>query len=264
MRIAVFGNSHVGMLRAASTQDEFDHCTFAWMARHTPGTRDFEVRGTSIVDTTKGRLHAPGLEAHLDLAEFDAVVIAGNTIRVNDVARLIRSHFVPAWTGATKANQIMAAGKRSGKQLYPMTEVALHATLRALISDNLTFAWLSALHDAVDIPFFVVPPVFAREAVLSPDTERHEAFRSIADQDVFDHLAQAFRAAHLDVFSAFGRATVILQDERTITHGFFTKDAFSRGATGLDPAKAYAEDDMLHGNPEMGRLTLNEIVRNIG
>ena len=260
MKLAVLGNSHVGMLRAASLHPDYADHSFAWMARHTPETSNFRVDGTWMRDDTQRRVNAPGMATELDLAVFDAVIIAGNTVRVNDVARIARTHVVPAWVGMKRAEQMTGSRLLKRAQVDPITEAAFTAILRGHIQENMTWNWVSDLLASREIPIFVVPPVFAREAVLSPKVDKLPVFREIKDESVFPGMAAAFNTAHLDAFQMFGSVEVLLQDPGTVTKGFFTLEAFSNGATGLNTDRAYDSQDMTHGNQDMGRIVMDRII----
>ena len=263
MKIAVLGNSHVGMLRAASAMQDFSGCQFAWMARHTPETWNFIVQGTEIVDQTKRRTNAPGLETRIDLAEFDAVVFAGNTVRVHDVVRICRSHVVPSWIGLERARSELRGrwGKRPKRD--PLSEAALDATLCGRIRANPTYIWAAALRESLNIPMLVVPPPYIRERVRSPDAEAFPIYREVREPSAFPRMAQSFNAAHLSVFDEISSVSVLLQDAETVTGGYFTKETYAAGALSLDPSKPYASDDMTHGNAEYGRITLNRILHKL-
>lgn len=260
MKLAVLGNSHVGMIRAASELPEFSEHQFTWMARHTPETHNFRVEGMSITDHTQRRTNAPGIETRIDLSEFDAVVFAGNTIRVHDVVRISRSHVVPAWVGLDTAQAQLRTRWRKKPKHDPLSDGALKATLCSHIRSNPTYRWASELQSALDLPMVIIPPPYIREHVLSPDATKFEAYREVDDRSAFPNMARSFDAAHLDAFNDISSATVLLQQPETVTEGYFTREAYAAGALSLDPSKPYASDDMTHGNREFGRITLDRIL----
>lgn len=263
MKIAVLGNSHVSMLKAASTRPAFNDHTFTWMARHTPGSDAIEISGTTIVDQTRGRrrVMAPGLVSEMDVAEFDALVIAGNTILYREVALLCRTHFVTAWVGNRRANAIIASAARRKRTVHPMTEAAFRAVICSRIQGNFTYKWAARLHDVCEIPVFIVPPVFAREIAVSTPANQYEALKDMANLNVSDHLARVFNAAHADAFDELERVSVVHQAESTIIKDFFTKEAFAYGAVWLDDTKTYKKDDVVHGNADLGEVVLSEVIR---
>ena len=262
MRIATLGNSHVGMLKAASERPEFDGISFTWMVRQSDRSQNIQITGSEIVDTTTGQAQymGPGLAQTIDVSDFDAMILVGNTVLIRDVALLCRSHYVPAWFEPRRVKALIASGDSERRVLHPMTEMAFKAAICSAIQNDFTHAWATKLQHATNAPLFVVPPPYANAVALHPPAERFPALKQMDALAVSDQLAAAFDEAHGDAFAAFGNAYVVAQDRSSVTKGFFTAEAFARGAVRVDPTKPFRDNDVVHGNPDLGALILRKIV----
>lgn len=269
MKLAVIGNSHVGMIRAASEQSPFARHEFHWMAKAGQGSEQFDVDGSTVLTRDvqlRARLARLGMPDAVDLAACDAAIFVGNTVSAFDIAAVVRSHVVADWV-SDPHSRCITENLRSGLDgLHLISQAALSAHLQGIIRAGTTYRLLSALQLERPIPIHVVPQPFASEDVLQPEVEKHQVFRRIARLGIFTPMAKALRAAHQTVFGAEGlgkgASDVILhhQPADTIVQDLFTRRNFVRGSVRLHCQKAHTSGDVLHANAAYGARVLQQVL----
>lgn len=267
MKLAVIGNSHVGMIRAASRDPAFSEHEFHWMAKAGPGSDLFQVKGSRIF-TRNARLRTQlarlGMADTLDLAEFDAVVFVANTLSPFDLASVARSHVVADWLSGTDAHAWIDPANRAVDRPHFLSGAALMAHLAQVVRSATTHRLISGLSLAREIPIHVVPQPFPSETLLQPGTEKHPIFRKIARWNIFAPMADALRAAHEEAFSVPRIATVHHQPADTIAQGLFTSLPYARGSVRLHTEQTHGSSDVLHANATYGARILQTIVDKCG
>lgn len=259
MRIAVIGNSHTGMIRAASAENEFSDIDFTWMAQGGRGVDGLEVENGSIVardPALRRGLSKLNMPHKIDLSQYDGVAFVGNTSSAHDLAYISRKFVVSEWLDANLVNRILSNRSGTWREMNFLTENALLTTLIAMISERLTYRLINHIHPHSQIPIYVVPQPYPGIDVLDPRTEKYKVFKKIGPLKYFEVLSTCLTIAHKTAFSSFRGVKIIFQNPVTIRDGFFTKSIYSRGSMRVDMARTHEKADVLHANAKFGKLVL--------
>lgn len=264
MKLAIIGNSHVGMLRAASSEPAFSGVSFGWFANAGRGLEGAKVNGTRIIAKRKAlrnSLARMGLSEQLDVHDYDAAVFVGTTASAMNAAYVARGHVVAHWLNKEMRAQIVSSGaNRDGKDLQLVSEAAFVATLCDHIRAQLTYEFVADLRRATDRPLFIVPQPYWSDSVLLPHAAKYRVFRKVAPMGSFQGMSQALACAHDTVFSEFDGVTVLRQPAVSVSQHLFTKAEFSQGSVRLDLTRAHEEADMMHANAALGILYLGKVL----
>ena len=263
MKLAIVGNSHVGMLKAASDRAAYADVRFGWFANAGRGLQGVSVQGSRLVAGTKrlrANLQKLGLPDELDVDAYDATVLVGTTASALNAAYILRNHVVGRWLAPKTAASLLEREAVGGGVPQFLSEDGFVAALVDIIRANLTYEFVRELRRATQAPLVVLPQPFLSEMVLSPDAEKYKVFNRVQHLGVFAETARALSMAHVRAFEGFDAVHVLEPPEETIANGLFTQQKYTQGSVRLDQSRAHVAADMLHANAEYGALCLDNVV----
>jgi len=263
MKIAVIGNSHAGMLRAASLSEEFSAVDFDWLVKPGSGLERIVVEGCRLFandHSMQSYLLSMGMETEIDLREYDAAVFAGRTISTLDVAYISRDYVIVDWVDSDTVDGILMQVSNRWSNVQFITENAFSDTLLNMIKQGFTHQAVSVVSQYCATPVFVVPQPFLSQKVLLPEVKKHKVFRKISKLNCFPELAELLHRAHHAAFADFPNVTLLQQDNATIFNSLFSKDEYCRNSLRAATLEERVEEDYLHANGEFGKIVLEKIV----
>lgn len=249
MKICLIGDSHTAMLIAALREDSGgEHVTV--FAKPGLAKADMALEGTVLRADSRdmiGRLADLGTPTSLDLADFNAVVIAGLAPSGFAAVRLQQGHAVSGWPSGDKVVAASLAETPHTKARPLMTRAAYRAALLALCETSLA----TRIARAAPCPVTVIPQPFPSDALLD-QKDRYPVMQRVLVQGDGPALAEDLVAAHSAAFNALPRTTYLPQPSDTLSHGCLTQGAFMRAGPRLSGAASQDRDDVLHGNTALG------------
>ncbi|SMX35810.1 hypothetical protein [Maliponia aquimaris] len=260
MKILLIGNSHAAMLIAAHRADPRGE-TLTVFAK--PGLEaddivlDGPVLRAASPEMTE-RLVLLGTPPQVDLAQADAVVIAGLAPSVFAAVRLAQGHSVVGWPSGQAAMARALQPDVAAPKRPLMSRAAYRAALAALTETSLAARLLRGLRAVSDAPAVFVPQPYPSEAVLTTDG-KYPVFRRIAQGGDGGALAEDLAGAHAAVLGALPGVTVLSQPADTLRHGCLTAEGCMRAAPRLSDSSQQDVGDVLHGNAALGAQLLSGI-----
>lgn len=263
MKMAVIGNSHAGMLRAASAREEFSQIGFDWLVKPGKGLESIVTDGNRVFanDTAmRSYLQSLGMNSEIEMGKYDAAVFAGRTVSALDIAYIARDYVVADWIDPDIADNISMQTSDRWSKVQFITENALTDTLSTMITRCFTFQAVSGASQCCNTPMFVVPQPYLNQKIMLPGVKKHKVFRKISRLNCFPELAGCLQRAHQIAFSGLPNVTVIQQDEETVFDSLFSKDEYCRGSLRAATLEERVDEDYLHANAEFGEIVLKKIL----
>ncbi len=259
-RICIIGNSHAGMLAGALHMPDLGHVEATVFACPKFCKDHFELGGgllrsrSAELDKFLNRIDMPN---EVNLAEFDKIILVGQTASVYTAMAPLRTHLVAGWPGTGAAMSRNTSHAPLARPL--MSHAGYLATLCDKIEHNLTHELATGIRDITDAPIYVVPQPCLSVKVLAQRANNAEFSRIAGDGDG-PALIRALSLAHERSFASVSGTCVLAQPPETLAHGFLTTMEFSRDAVRYDGKSPRPEGDTLHASPALGRIFVNQIV----
>ncbi len=260
LRVLILGTSHCAALRAAAGADRHsDALTWRGMTLrfaaipndHAAAMRLQDGVLTAAGDTACRLLRRINGQDRFDLADVDAVAIAGGLMNSFAVARLYAD---ARWFPLPS---LVADGGVPPPGLPLISEAAAMAVLCGGVAEAPLYPVLCCLQGR---PVFVLQdPRVSQDATTGG--KKMARFRRIAESPDAADLSYHYDRAATGALGALAR--IILQPAATRAGGFFTDPRFRRGATRLGATADTPQppDDMLHGNADFGAVVLDDLAR---
>ncbi|WP_323770203.1 hypothetical protein [Antarctobacter sp.] len=253
MKLCLIGDSHAAMLIAAHRQDPANEVLTVF-AKPGLSDKDILLEGSLLHAASKDmreRTARMGTPDTLDLAKFDAVVVAGLAPSAFAAVRLQQTHSVSGWPSGAKAIAQALTDAPPKKARPLMTRAAYLAALTSLSETSLS----ARVAQAAPGPVAVVAQPFPSDALLDQDGT-YPIIRRVLRQRDGAALAADLIAAHRAGFDPLPRTTYLPQPADTLSHGCLTQAAFMRGGPRLSGGSGQDLDDVLHGNAALGARLL--------
>ena len=261
MKLCVIGNSHLGMLAAAYLEARPRNLQLTFWGKPKLQVTDFCLTGMELcaedpmLKTRLRSMHAPD---NLKLSDFDAIVFVAMTASMFTAARLLSTHRIFGWPEAERS---MRTNTGSGPFDYPLlTASALRSSLIAGIKDNVAYQVSEEIRQQSDLPIIFVEQPYPSERLLKIDG-RHKTLKRVQEFGQGRLLAKALNRALQEATGDLAQVSFIGQPQRTVVHGFLTRDRFTREAVRFDPQIKQHEQDILHTNIAFGHIVLRRIRR---
>ncbi|WP_417205236.1 hypothetical protein [Antarctobacter sp.] len=256
MKLCLIGDSHAAMLIAAHRQDPADEGLTVFAK---PGLSDEDIRLEGPLlhaasNDMRDRAARMGTPDTLNLAEFDAVVVAGLAPSAFAAVRLQQGHSVSGWPSGAKAVAQALSDAPPARARPLMTRAAYLAALTSLCETSLS----ARIARAAPGPVAVIPQPFPSDALQDQDGT-YPIIRRLLRQRDGAALAADLIAAHRAGFAPLPRTTYLPQPADTLSHGCLTLAAFMRGGPRLSGGSGQDGDDVLHGNAALGARLLTDL-----
>ncbi|SNS67459.1 hypothetical protein [Antarctobacter heliothermus] len=256
MKLCLIGDSHAAMLIAAHRQNPADDALTVFAK---PGlvAEDIALTGPllhAVSADMHARLAAMGTPDTLDLADFDAVVIAGLVPSAFAAVRLQQAHSVSGWPSGEISVAKALTDMPAAKTLPLMSRAAYVAALTALSQTSLA----ARIASAAPCPVIVVAQPFPSDALLDKDGT-YPIMRRLLRQGDGTALAADLITAHRAGLGALAGTTYLPQPADTLSHGCLTQAVFMRGGPRLSDGSRQDSDDVLHGNAALGARLLSDL-----
>lgn len=265
MRIALIGNSHAAMLIAAHRQDPRTE-TLTVFAKPSLQPGDCVLEGSvlrAVSADLRARLADLGTPERLDLAGYDAVVMAGMLPAAFAALRLAQGHSIAGWPSAAAVMARALQGAPARKDRPLMTRAAYGAALCALTQEALPVTLVAALRQVCDVPVVVVPQPLPSEALMdTPD--KYPIFRRLLREGDGAALAQDLEQAHRAGLGTLAGVRCLHQPQDTRRQGILTAADLMRAGPRLSAGTQQGQDDILHGNAALGTQMLALLRETLG
>lgn len=270
-RLCLVGNSHIGAYKRALNTLERELGDVAITMFGAPGSMfsDLRVEGGEIVtdeEDTAESLERTGGSRRIRLADFDAVVVIGGSVRLGVAASLLRSYRPPFLNPRLDAADRVETDRKFKRQLKEF-----YAGIPSvLVSDRLFDEILQSavgqananqlLHDlagvgAVSLGHVVTP--FPSSLFL--EARGKHALSRICQLGIGPLFADRY-------WQAVGRSLpgsvrVVRPPEDVLVDSLLTERSYSDGSLALgDEDGEHGEEDFLHMNESYGRIMLPRVV----
>jgi|GEM_PF-6687827 len=253
LRICLIGNSHVGMLKAASANQPVDLSVVA-----KPGLQreELEISGGLLTarhpDLVKF-MKRSGLPKTVSINDFDVIVFVAMNASAFSAVRMLQAH------NLCVTNDNVVKSERFKRRAY----ISSSAYQDALTEVNrLGLSWQIAqdIRQASNVPIIFVPQPQPSVSLID-DKTRFRGFHRMRElglgETIFDFQNRSFTAA----FSEFRNSRALTQPRWTLEDGFLTAVKFSRDATRLDGKSKQPEQDILHANALLGEVYWRRIFK---
>jgi hypothetical protein len=243
MRVCFIGNSHLGPLAKAWTEDPSD-LEAVFLAA--PGDRLGALTVSNGTLRSSGKLRKTMLEttgvADAAVEEFDAFALVGLRFTVNRCARLFATH------------RTWRAGEPGvAEDPFLVSHECLLAAAREQLRQSTAMSLAKQLRAVTSAPILLVVQPGLSERVLEVDTEMSKIWRPLHAQGREGEI----RTIYDEACTALGEdLEIVAAPKETIAHEILTFREFDR----CKPGKGSVTDSKLvHMNLDYGRLAMREL-----
>jgi hypothetical protein len=258
MRIALIGNSHAAMLIAAHRQDPRGE-TLTVFAKPSLQPEDYVLDGSVLratSDDLRARLADLGTPQALDLAQCDAVVIAGLVPSAFAAVRLAQGHVISHWPSAHPVMARILRAKPQPKDRPLMSKATYRAALMALTDTSPAATLARGIQAATGQRVLILPQPLPSEALLEIEG-KYPIFRRLLRDGDGAAMARDLDQTHLTALDALPGLRCLVQPDDTRRNGCLTAVDLMRGGPRLSAGTRQAGDDVLHGNATLGAVMLS-------
>ena len=259
-RVCIFGNSHVGALKEAWTDNpgRWPGVKVQFVGAH----KDLLLQTASV----NGRLVATsdpakrafqtlsGIEA-VNLRDFDAFVVAGCLVSLANAANTYRDC---RWIGLPSLESATDLADGPERLVsYP----AARDTIAASLATRLGPRFAAHLRNGTDRPIYLTSQPRVSASIKAKRRVATRAHHVALENGDADGLSAAFEDAAARTMAEHG-AHYIPQPPETIEDGILTARPYMDGAHRLTAGARIKQpnDDIMHANARYGALVLDQII----
>jgi len=259
-RICIFGNSHLAALRSAhiATPRAWPSLKMTMIGAHKNGLLETRIDGTVMHPVGKNAKASferlAGINV-LDLAGFDAFVIAGCQIAFNQAANMwVRARWPGLPSMADQGDMIKGGPALVSQQMF-------RASLRHRLNATLGMRFARHLRAAMpDMPIYLTSQPRVAQSVVTTRATMTASHRRLLRRgdaqvisDLFDDEAALTLAQIGGVF--------VPQPDATRHRHILTAKPFTEGAKRLSKTDRHAQPptDVLHANATYGATVLDQL-----
>ncbi len=258
-RLCFFGNSHVAALRSGWMEHPgaWPSLSAQFVGAHKGLLLETENKNGTLTPTTRNASDAfakLGGGTGVDLAAFDAFVIAGCQVALSRVTTLYRDLRWPDLPSLHTSENLAEMTAVLGSQ------AAALATLTYTLNARLGLQFLRHLREMTDKPIYLTSQPRASAALRSmkdPNTASHRAILRAGDAAAVSDL---FETAAARITADFG-GIFLPQPADTIEDHILTAKPFMTGAKRLTEHMdaAQPKEDLRHGNAAYGAKVISQL-----
>ncbi|ASP22265.1 hypothetical protein ANTHELSMS3_03642 [Antarctobacter heliothermus] len=256
MKLCLIGDSHAAMLIAAHRLDPAGE-NLTVFAKPGLVAGDIALDGPRLraasVDM-HARLAEMGMPDTLNLADFDAVAIAGLVPSAFAAARLQQGHSVTGWPSGAHSIAKALTDAPAAKTRPLLSRAAYVASLTGLCQTSLA----ARIASIAPCPVVVIAQPFPSDALLDKDGT-YPIFRRLLRHGDGSALAADLITAHRAGLTPLSGTTYLPQPADTLSHGCLTQAGFMRGGPRLSNGTRQDSNDVLHGNAALGARLLSDL-----
>lgn len=251
------------MLRGAQLESPLANQSITWVAKAGTGLKGAELEGTELFFKDPQLIEAlnqHGMPERVDLNSFDALVFVGDTASVFNAGQLLQRHSVSGWPSA---EPMLRKIERTGGVPFRrqmLSQSAYLAALSRIIESGVTYELVSQIRVVTDIPICIIPQPYPGAQLLKIEGKKNRALKRVIEERGGEYLSEILRNAHANTFSKFTGVSILYQPEQTIEYGCLTGRAFTRNAVRIHTDMKQPARDIIHSNPTMGHLVLEQIL----
>jgi len=262
MKICIIGDSHCAMLVAGAKQIDLGPAQITTFAQPGGGPRDVLFDGTVVTaasDKLKDTLDKLSTPHSLDLAEFDAIILAMKTATVFAAFEVLKTYRVSDWASTASVFEAITMPTVPLDDTRLITAAALETHLAAVISENLCHVYCAEIRQRCRVPIFIVRNPLLAEHTLQHNPHFYGLKRTLQRGDGAEMCATLDRA-HAAAFAPFEDVHLMRQPDVTVTQGCLTKEEYGRESIRLASTRQHPDNDFLHAGPELGAMLMKDII----
>lgn len=268
-RLCLVGNSHIGALRRGWCAIEESHpgVEIDMFGAAGPLFKDIVVADGRLQagsEAARASFLATGGRHEAPLADYDAIVVVGGSVRIANIAILLKSHCPPFMNAALVAQGDGDRALRVGLARFYRKEAPIivsNALLREVMAaraaQGMALALCRQISAATRVPVYHVPTPFP-----SSDIVTRKPGNVVAQLVALGVGAACARLALSSLRIALGGAADVIEPPaHVLRDGILTDGAYSVGGARLNAKRAdHDDEDMFHMNADYGRVMMDEIL----